>query len=44
MTRWDALGVVGLLASTAGAALVHPALVLVLFGVLAIVVAIWKGR
>jgi len=44
MTRWDALAVVGLLAATAGAVMVSPWLVLVLYGVLAIVVAVVKGR
>lgn len=42
--RWDGLAVVGLLVATVGAVLVHWALVLVLYGVLAIVVSVVKGR
>lgn len=42
--RWDGLAVVGLLVATAGAVLVHWALMLVLFGVLAVVVGVVKGR
>lgn len=42
--RWDGLAVVGLVAATGGAVMVNPWLVLVLFGVLAIVVGAVKGR
>lgn len=42
--RWDGLAAVGLLVATAGAVLVNPWLVLVLFGVLAVCVGVVKGR
>lgn len=41
--RWDGLLIVGLLAATAGAVMVSPWLVLVLFGSLAMIVGIVKG-
>jgi hypothetical protein len=42
--RWDGLLIVGLMAAVVGAVLVNPWLVLVLFGSLAMVVGIVKGR
>lgn len=44
LDRWDGLAVVGLLATAAGAVMVDPWLLLVLFGVLAIVVGVARGR
>lgn len=42
--RWDGLAVVGLLAATGGCVMVDPWLVLVLYGVLAVVVGVVRGR
>lgn len=42
--RWDGVLIVGLLAAAAGAVMVNPWMVLVLFGSLAMVVGIVKGR
>ena len=42
--RWDGLALVGLLVATAGAVLVNPWLVLVLYGMLAVIVGVWRGR
>lgn len=44
MDRWDGLAVVGLLAMAAGAVMVNPWLLLVLFGALALGVGVWRGR
>lgn len=41
---WDGLVVVGILAATGGAVMVNPWLLLVLYGVLAIIVGAVKGR
>lgn len=41
---WDGLAVAGLIAATAGAVMVDLWLVLVLYGVLAMVVGVVKGR
>lgn len=44
LDRWDGLFVVGLMAAVIGAVMVNPWLVLVLFGSLAMVVGVVKGR
>lgn len=42
--KWDGLALVGIAAMVAGAGVVNPWLILVVFGALALVVAVWKGR
>ena len=42
--KWDGLALLGIAAMVVGTGVVNPWLVLVVFGALALVVAVWKGR